>query len=85
MSYTSQLCTTHCEHHNLLSLVRNFFSSFLYKGAWKRDRKIFLAIFYGIYVGTGSLENKQYVLIFFTHNLDAIYAVSQKRPTFDLL
>ena len=55
------------------------------KRAWKRDRKIFLAIFYGIYVGTGSLENRQYVLIFFTHNLDAIYAVSQKRPTFDLL
>jgi len=27
-----------------------FFSSFLYKRAWKRDRKIFLVIFYGIYV-----------------------------------
>ena len=31
-------------------LCEEFFSSFFYKGAWKGDRKIFLAVFYSIYV-----------------------------------
>ena len=31
-------------------LCEEFFSSFFYMGAWKGDRKIFLAVFYSIYV-----------------------------------
>ena len=57
LSYKSQLWTTHCEqrttfvYHGLGSSTSwEIFSLFFYEGAWERDWKIFLTIFYNIYL-----------------------------------
>jgi len=42
-----------------LQLCEKFFSSFFYDGAWQRDWKIFLAIFYKIYISSTKKFHKK--------------------------